>query len=238
MKNIFLTMMAVALLVVGLTACGGYDKHPFKDISETYLNTVQKIIDDPSLVEDMEKDKSLAESFAKNFENKMHSLAEDLYGKTIKVEISDGLGFEVVSNEGRIGEGDIHGDNLHFPINIDLKSIDESLARDNLSKLVAYFCDEDGKAVYVEGIGEECPLKKGQEVESDTRSLDSMVKEGSIIHRGIRIGIEFSDMQPFLTVSKIVIEKYDYDKSREIEDRNREMEKEFIRKVKEAARHR
>lgn len=222
-------MMAAALLVVGLAACGGYDKHPFKDISEVFLNAAQEVKDNPSIVED--------EDYGKNLEDKMNSLAKDLYGKTILTEISEGLGLEVVSNEGRIGEGEIHGDNLHIPINIDLKSIDSSAAYENFNELKAYFYDDEGVAVYYESLGMVQQLKAGQEVEEpDTMSLASAVKVGNILHQGIHIRIEFSEIQPFVNISKIVIEKYDEAKSETIEARNREQEKEFIRKMREAVK--
>ena len=248
-KNIF-ALMAVALLVVGLTACGGYDKYPFKDISEHFLNTAQKIIEKPELSDD--------EDFYKEFKEKQESLAKDLYGKTILVEISEGLGFEVVLNEGKIGEGEIHGDNLHFPINFDLKITDVDAAFSCINHLCACFYDDEGQAVYaVWSIDDEQELKKTDNGKSDIWEVDSIAevvdsvevgslsvdetpanpyKLGQILHKGLSIGIEFSDIQPFLKISKLVIELMDYKKLNEIDKRNRQLEEEFIRKMREATR--
>ena len=257
MKKNILSMMAGALLVVGLAACGGYDQHPFKDISEVYLNAAQEVIDNPSIAED--------EDWGKNLEEKKNSLAKDLYGKTILTEISDGLGFEVVSNEGNIGEGDINGDNLHIPINIDLKVTDPALAKENILyddflHLIAYFYDEEGTAVYACTLGDEQKLKKESDSDDQLELIELVdtiakldttqvggagpsdndspnpYKVGQILHKGFRIGIEFSEIQPFVNISKIVIEKYDEAKSEAIEARNREQEKEFIRKMREAVK--
>ncbi len=257
MEKRILSLMAGALLVVGFAACGGYDKQPFKDISEVYLNAAQEVIDNPSKAED--------EEWGKNLEEKMKSLAKDLHGKTILTEISEGLGFEVVSNEGNIGEGVIHGDDLHIPINIDLKVTDPNLAKENILygaflHLIAYFYDEEGTAVYACSLGDEQKLKDESDsngqlalieenytiAEIDTTQVgdagptdndsSNPYKTGQILHKGIRIGIELSEIQPFVYISKIVIEKYDEAKSDAIKERNRELEKEFMRKMREAVK--
>lgn len=240
-----IVVMAAALLVVGLTSCG-YDKHPFKDISEHFLNTAQKILEKPELSDD--------EDFYKEFKEKQESLAKDLYGKTILAEISEGLGFEVVSNEGNIGEGEIHGDNLHFPINFDLKVTDVDAAFKSEGHLCVCFYDDEGQAVYaVWSIDDEQELKKTDNGKPDIWEVDSIAlvvdsvevgsssvdetpanpyKLGQILHKGLSIGIEFSEIQPFLKISKLVIEEIDYEKMNEIDKRNRQLEEEFIRKMR------
>lgn len=224
MKKNILTMMAVVLVVVGITACGGNDKHPFRNIAEHFINTAEKVKNNRDLMND--------ESFFKDFEDSQASLAKKLYGKTILTEVSDGLGFEIVSNEGKIGEGEIHGDNLHIPINIDLRSIDESLAYENYNDLAAVFYDDEGIAGFYKRLELEQALKSGDTVETDTMSLESAVKKGNILHNGLSIDIEFSEIQPFVNISKIVIEKYDYNKSQEIENRNLQLEREFVRRMR------
>ena len=49
-------------------------------------------------------------------------------GKTIKVEIKKGLGFELVSNEAQMGKGLEMMDRTTIPINVDLRVANADLA--------------------------------------------------------------------------------------------------------------
>lgn len=236
MKKIFLTMMAAALLVVGLTACGGKDKYPFEDLASLYSEIYEAYQNDPDLFAN--------ESKAKAFEDKRQELCKNMCGKHITAEVEEGLGFELVSGEAEMGECRISFNDLSIPVNFNLKVIDANAALENVEKLMAVLYDDEGNAVYSKTyITAPSPLlKKDESPEDDYISevIDSVVvaqeyNNGQILKKGFPVYLKSFQILLMAKVSKLVIEREDYEKSKKIEDHNREWLKTTIRELEEKA---
>ena len=247
MKKIFLTMMAAALLVVGLTACGGKDKYPFKDLADLYSDLYLLSQNDPDAFNDMDK--------VKSYESKVESLCKELYGKSIEAVAEEGLGIELKSNEAEIGEGYTHGDNIHIPMNFDLKITDADLALINLNDLMAVLYDDEDKPVYVttyikEALSLEKEVVRPVDTDSIVEIIDSVIaveadgmpeekvnpyKNGQVLNKGIDVGLESLEILLLAKATKLVIEKWDVQKSSGIRDSIRERLKTTIRELEEKA---
>lgn len=107
-------MMAAALLVVGLTACSEGNK-PFKEYVDYSYETAKEIRENPEILNDSNK--------VNSFNNKLEKLLSELGEKTIKVEVEDGLGFELQSDKGKIKDVSIGGGQFRFTILADAKRI-------------------------------------------------------------------------------------------------------------------
>lgn len=247
MKKIFLTMMAAALLVVGLTACGGKDKYPFKNLADLYSELYLLHQSDPDVFDDMDK--------VKSYDSKVQTLCKDLYGKSIEAVAEEGLGIEIKSNEAEIGEGYTHGDNIHIPMYFDLKITDADLALENMNDLMAVLYDDEDKPVYVTiFIKDALSLEKKTEGALDTDSIvevvDSMIaveadgmleekvnpyKNGQVLNKGIDVGLESLEILLLAKATKLVIEKWNVQKSSEIRDSIHERVRALIRELEEKA---
>lgn len=239
--------LLVTIICIGLTACGDVDKHPFKDLSDNFRSYVDKVIEDPSLIKD--------EGVFKSYKEKEMSLCKDLCGKCITVEIADGLGLEVKSQMGEIGEGQsrLDGDNISFPINFELKVTNADTAFENINDLMAVFYDDDMNVVNIEHpIEDEKPLKAETEIIDELDTIPSVpmddvisggasfesenpYKVGDVVKKGITVSIEGIEAQLFENVTKIVIKKYDYDEynsfRKELREKVRNMNDELKSKV-------
>ena len=247
MMRKFICSLLSAIVCMGLTACGGVEKHPFKDVSENFRSYVDKVIEDPSLIKD--------EGVFKSYKEKEMSLCKDLCGKCITVEIADGLGLEVKSQMGEIGEGQsrLDGDNISFPINFELKVTNADAAFENINDLMAVFYDDDMNVIYLQHpLEDEKPLKvETKDIdELDTIPLISMddatfnsgssesenpYKTGDVIKKGISIYLEGIEIQLIENVTKIVIKKYDNDEynifRKEFREKVRSMNDELKSKI-------
>ena len=194
------------------------EKYPFRDISESILELQQSINDNPKLANDRD--------YLKNYKDKNNSIAKKLLGKNILTEIDKGLGLEVV-DMGIIGEGKTNGTMLEMVVNFNLKIVDADAAFRNIDNLAVVFYDNTGVAVYVEPyVGDEQSLKvdEGKRVNPD--SVEIILKDsasenpynvGQVLHKGIFISLFYSDILPFVNISKMVIKRYDSDIVNEIE---------------------
>ena len=136
-KNIF-TLMAAALLCVGLTACGDGSK-PFKEYVDYSYEYAVEVMENPDILKDEDRIKSMVE--------KLNKLQHELNGKTIKVEVEDGLGYELLSGEGKIENVDMRGGLFEFDITADAKKIG-----DGPGTLMGVICDEEGGELYAQTV--------------------------------------------------------------------------------------
>ncbi len=111
-RNVF-TTMAAALLVVGLGACGGNGNKPFKEYVDCSYESALEIRENPEILNDSNKVKSMNE--------KWERLLKELNEKTIEVEIEDSLGFELLSDRGKIYDVYNRGGQFTFTIDVDAK---------------------------------------------------------------------------------------------------------------------
>ena len=245
-------MLAVALLVVGLTACGGgIEKHPFEAISEYLEEFLEASFNDPQKVGD--------EDYANSVMAKLNSLAENLHGKSIAVEVEEGIGYESATGGAEIGAGRYHGDNLGFNINVDLKVVNEEIAESNASNLIAVLYDDDEKAVFIQTFLEhELPLtieetrstftdsievvdSISEVMEDDAEPIEEAPKAdnpfavGKTITKGISVSIETPEILLISRATKLKIMKYDSDRNREIRQSIKERMDKIMEELKEKA---
>lgn len=138
MKKNVLTLITAILLCVGLTACGDGSK-PFKEYVDYSYEYTKEIIENPDLLKDEGKVKSM--------EEKLNKLLLELNEKTIKVEVEDGLGYELLSDEGKIENVKMGGGLFVFTIIADAKKIG-----DGPGTLMGVICDEKGGELYAQTI--------------------------------------------------------------------------------------
>ena len=224
MKKNILTMMAVVLLVAGMTACGGKDTYPFKDMADLYAELYQVYKSDPNVFDNKDKMES--------YEQKRKDLCKGLYGKSIEASVAEGLGIVLESDGAEIGEGEIHGDNIHIPMNFDLKITDTNVALENVENLMAILYDDEDNPVYIKTyIREALPLKAEDDLADmdtiavvvDTMAVEDMPvekanKDGQVLKKGISVDLEGLEILLLAKATKLVIEKCDYDKSSQIKE--------------------
>lgn len=215
----------VVLLIIGCEK-GKNKTHPFDALSANMVGYVQSVINDSQLKND--------ESHFKKFFDKQKELCNELKGKTILVEIDEGLGLELVSPEGKIGKATGES-TISIPVNIDLKVTDANTAYDIINDLMVLACDEKDEAVYIGYLGAEKDLENGfldndtiEEISDDIIvERKNPYKEGDVLHKGVDIIIEPFIAQQFVNVSKLVIKKYDSAQKAEIEEKNKAIEDEI-----------
>ena len=76
-------------------------------------------MENPDILKDEDRIKSMVE--------KLNKLQHELNGKTIKVEVEDGLGYELLSGEGKIENVDMRGGLFEFDITADAKKIGDGI---------------------------------------------------------------------------------------------------------------
>ena len=130
-KNLFM-MVAVALLVVGLAACGGNGNKPFKDLVSFYLDFAEEIANNP--------DKTFTKDDAQALEEKEKKLLGELEEKSILVELNEGLGYELVSDQGKIKDVSMRGGLFQYSIVAEGKNVDNGGA----NTLMGVLYDDEG----------------------------------------------------------------------------------------------
>ena len=138
MKKNVLSIMAAALLIVGLTACGDGNK-PFKEYVDYTFESTKEIVENPDILKDKDKIKSM--------KDKLDKLLSELNEKTIKVEIEDGLGFELLSDEGKIKNARMDGGLFVYTITADAKKVGNGPGT-----FMGVICDEKGSELYAQTI--------------------------------------------------------------------------------------
>lgn len=134
-KNLFM-MVAVALLVVGLAACGGNGNKPFKDLVSFYLDFAEEIANNP--------DKTFTKDDAQALEEKEKKLLGELEEKSILVELNEGLGYELVSDQGKIKDVSMRGGLFQYSIVAEGKNVDNGGA----NTLMGVLYDDEGNEVH------------------------------------------------------------------------------------------
>lgn len=137
-RNVF-TTMAAALLVVGLGACGGNGNKPFKEYVDCSYESALEIRENPEILNDSNKVKSMNE--------KWERLLKELNEKTIEVEIEDSLGFELLSDRGKIYDVYNRGGQFTFTIDVDAKKTGPVPGT-----YMGVLCDDKGIELYAQTI--------------------------------------------------------------------------------------
>jgi hypothetical protein len=78
---------------------------------------------------------------------KLNKLQHELNGKTIKVEVKDGLAYELLSGEGKIENVDMRGGLFEFDITADAKKIG-----DGPGTLMGVIFDQEGGELYAQTV--------------------------------------------------------------------------------------
>lgn len=231
MKKVILGAFFLSFILAGCNEKekGGYQ---IKAIAENMVSYIQAVIDKPQLKED--------EAFFKEFMDRQKTLCEDLYGKTIPIEIEDGLGIELESSEGIIGK--VRGDSkVIIPVNLDLKIKDADIAFKTVNNLMVLVCDKEGNAIDALYLDAANDLETGF---AETDSIEEIVdtgepikienpyKNGDLLCKGTSICIDPVKAQPFVNASKLVVKKYDHDLISEIREKLEAIERETVKKIK------
>lgn len=231
MKKVILGAFVLSFILAG---CNEKEKeaNQIKAIAENMVSYIQAVIDKPQLKDD--------EAYFKEFMDRQKNLCEDLSGKTIPIEIEEGLGIELESPEGKIGK--VFGDTkVTIPVNLDLKIKDADIAFKTINNLMALVCDKEGNAIDALYIGSANNLETGfAEVDSieevvDTGEpikIENPYKNGDVLCKGTSICIDPVKAQPFVNATKLIVKKYDYDLISEIRGKLEAIEQETIKKMK------
>lgn len=215
------------------------ERYPFHEVSKNIIDYFDAVMENPLLKDD--------DAYFKIFMERQKTLSKDLYGKTIPIEIDDGLGLEIVDHIGEIGEGEFESDDLNIPICFKLRITDTKLASKNLQycNLMAILFDDQNVGTYSSHISEEeIPLRanvsENFSIDVDTSSVNEtspvLYEQGRILNRGINIHIEAIDAQQLLNVTKMVIMKTNFDTIIAIERKNNEKRENFIKQLEEKLR--
>ena len=168
MKKVLLSIMVAVLLIIGFAACSGGDSnYPFKAISEYFSETLEDALNNPDKLKD--------EGYLASTTEKMNSLAKELYGKSIAVDVEDGIGFSLSPDDVKIGEGEYRGEHLRFNINVNLKINNEKAAEDHYLDLMAVLYNDEGKPVKIcTYLSKELPLTIEEIKKARSMELDSI----------------------------------------------------------------
>lgn len=231
MKKIMLGALVLSFILAG---CNEKEKgaDQIKAIAENMVSYIQAVIEKPQLKED--------EAFFKEFMDKQKTLCEDLSGKTIPIEIEEGLGIELESHEGKIGK--VFGDSkVTIPVNLDLKIKDADIAFKTVNNLMVLVCDKEGNAIdalYLDAANDlETGFAEPDSIEEvvDTGEpikIENPYKNGDILCKGTSICIDPVKAQPFVNATKLIIKKSDYDLISEIRGKLKAIEQETVKKIK------
>lgn len=217
MKTKFLSLLSVALVL-----CAGnvlaQETYPFKPLANCISKYIQSVKGNPAY----QKDKA----YFRAYRTKRDSLCESMLGKTIRVEIKQGLGFELASDTGRIGKARYMMGSFDVPINVDLKVKDANLAFKNSSLHVLLY-DNKGSVVYVGSLVKERSLTSyttDDEFIVVSDESDSTPKNpyanSDTLHKGFDMHFDTFTAYRFENVSKIVIAKPDYNLSDRVRKAN------------------
>lgn len=199
-KNIF-TLMAVALLYAGLTACGGSGNKPFKDLVDYYLDFAEEIANNP--------DKAFTKSDAQALEEKEKKLLGELEEKTILVELNDGLGYELSSDQGKIKDVILRGGLFQCSIVAEGKNVDNGGA----NTLMGVLYDDEGNEVHAYTI--------------DVKHN----KENNDVKLWYNVSVKPQGIYLFGDVTKLVIMKMDAQRRDEINKKSSERLNTLINKL-------
>ena len=139
MKKQFLSMMVVSLLMAGLTACSGSSSKPFKEYVDYTYESMKELLDNPEILND--------ESKLKAMEEKSTTLLNEIKQKTVAVAAEDGIGYELLSDVGRIDFVDLEGGLFRFSIKADVKQ-----TGDGMGTYMGVLTDEKGQELYAQTI--------------------------------------------------------------------------------------
>ena len=158
------------------------------------------------------KDEAHFDSFYK----KQEKLCRGLEGKTIDIEIEEGLGFEIVGQRGTIRR--VTGEStISIPIEIKLKVADAELAYKSSLMGLVY---DNQNIVYANSLRDISNNVSGdydyEAVELDEiefqQAFSNPYKIGDIVQKEMIISINPFLAQQFVNASKVVVTKEDYDK--------------------------
>ena len=196
MKKIFLTMMAAALLVIGLTACGGkHEPYPFKELADFTEEFVE-------YAKTHQENERIDDDVFDKYVNKRKSWCEKIKGKTMTAEVDPGLGFELVSPYGTFKETEISDFNHKVIVwlTFELRITDVDVASAN--SMMAVVEDENGLVAPTDRIDW---IVNGKE----EWKCPKEVKNGDIIEGKARFYIKPLRAIKLKDVSKVVIKKND-----------------------------
>jgi len=218
MREDYVRKMTAVIWLLLLSACGGVEQYPFKDLSDNMRDFYQTVLDDPSKIEKL----------FKSFTDKQESLCEDLNGKSIAAEIEEGLGLDLASHAGYIGEVQFGGDGVEFSIKFELKVTDAAVAQENINDLMVVFYDDDMNAAYAHH-----PLESEK---SASANVENPYENGQVVKKSDSFRFEGPELLIIGDVSKIVIKKYNrMEKQRMIKDYKKKT-KDIYRELKEKLR--
>lgn len=229
---------SVYFIMAAFLLCGCFastnNSRPFKEVAEFVMDGLAKIYACET--------KREAENLLDKLNEETQLLLKKMDGKTISIEAEDGLGLQVISNEGVFLEGHDKEISLVFPFDLDIKITDAEKAFASLNNLCVVFFNEKGEAVYVQyGLDEaQTPLKNGLEVDTDSvevvdyadtvavENIPNPYKDGEILHKGVLLDIYVQDVTLFVNVTKAVIERWTYEKALEIRKRGDKIRQDYI----------
>lgn len=225
--------MMVAFLLCECLACTN-NSRPFKEVAEFVMDGHVKIYECET--------KSEAENLSKKLEEDIQPLLNGMDGKTISIKAEDGLGLQVLSNEGTFLKGYMKYLSYAFPFNFDIKITDADKAFESLDQLCVVFYNEKGDAVYVVPYLDEAQVPSQNGLVPDTDSIEVVdsadtvaienitnpYKDGEILHKGLYLDIEGFYMPLFVDVSKAVIERRNDEKIDGIKERGDKIRQDYI----------
>lgn len=235
-KSVYFIM--AAFLLCGCLASTN-NSRPFKEVVEFVMDAHVKIFECET--------KREAKNLPEKLDEDLKPILNGMDGKTISIKTEEGLGLQVVSNEGVFLKGYEKYSSYAFPFNFGIKITDAEKAFESLDQLCMVFYNEKGDAVYVVSWLDKAqiPSQNGlvpdpDSIEvvdyADTVSIENIpnpYKDGEIIHKGLYLDIDRFDMPLFVDVSNAVIERRNDEKIDGIKERGDKIRQEYIDKLRE-----
>lgn len=200
MKKFLFVLMGTLVFSFVKTFAG--EPYPLKDATSNIAKYIQSVKKDPKLQND--------KAYYKDFQKRQAALNEALLGKTIKVEIKKGLGFELVSNEAQMGKGLEMMDRTTIPINVDLKVANADIAFKTGSLMVMMY-DDKGAVVGVAFLEKEQSLTSFTmddqliEVSDGDATPKNPFTNGEVLKKGFRIEYHAFTAYRYSNITKVVI---------------------------------
>ena len=230
--------MMVAFLLCECLACTN-NSRPFKEVAEFVMDGHVKIYECET--------KREAKNLSQKLEEDIQPLLNGMDGKTISIKAEDGLGLQVLSNEGTFLKGYMKYLSYAFPFNFDIKITDADKAFESLDQLCVVFYNEKGDAVYVVPYLDEAQVASQNGLVPDTDSIEVVdsadtvaienitnpYKDGEILHKGLYLDIDRLDMPLFVDVSNAVIERRNDEKVKSISEMVDKIRQEYTDKLRE-----